>query len=339
MPAELPVLGPAEFPVLGPDKLPVLGPDNALLRHGLECVVQGSDRYSPFVMVGRPGWGKADCLDYLEKAALERPGPRRAHGSVARWDGLSLEKELSAALESDSLHRIHQRFVSADLVIVDGLDRATKQPVFQVFSALLDRVIESSGQVVVTLEHFPTDVKAFPPSLVSRLSAGLVVAVRLPDREPRIDPIGPVPSIRRIASVTAKRFSMQPACLVGPCRRKNVAHARSAAIFLARRLTGKSLVEIGRFFGGRDHTTVLHSIRVVKKRYETDPGCQRDIDAISEVLGICELEHSAAADHESDSVDPLSQTMSKPGRQRTIEQIRSAAGIASPRRRHRSDAP
>lgn len=310
-----------------PAEFPVLGPENSLLRHGLECVVAGSDRYVPLVMVGRSDWGKTDCLDYLEKATRERSPSGRDRVSVERWDGRTLEKDLVAALESDSLHRLHQRFITADLVIVDGLDRATKQVVFQAFSALLDRVIESSGRVVVTLEHFPTDVKVFPPSLVSRLSAGLVVAVRMPDGASRVDPHGPVPSIRRIASMTAKRFSMPPACLVGPCRRKNVAHARSTAIFLARRLTGKSLVEIGKFFGGRDHTTVLHSIRVVKKRYETDPGCQRDIDAITESLGLGGIDGSEAATRAGDDVDSLSSHVSKTGRGSATSRHRRAATI------------
>ncbi len=310
-----------------PADFPVLGPENSLLRHGLECVSQGSDRYVPLVMVGRSEWGKADCLDYLEHSAMERSPQNPTRTSVERWEGRKLEAELAAALESDSLHRLHQRFVAADLVIVDGLDRATKQHVFQAFSALLDRVIESSGRVVVTLEHFPTDVKAFPSALVSRLSAGLVVAVRMPDRESRIDPSGPVPSIRRITSLTAKRFSLQPASLVGPCRRKNVAHARSTAIFLARRLTGKSLVEIGGFFGGRDHTTVLHSIRVVKKRYETDAGCQRDIDAIMESLGLGRMEGRKPDERAGDPVDSLSPAVSKTGRRLSPAHHRRGAAI------------
>lgn len=310
-----------------PADFPALGPENSLLRHGLECVAQGSDRYVPLVMVGRSEWGKADCLDYLEHSALERSPPNPTRTSVERWEGRKLEAEFAAALESDSLHRLHQRFVAADLVIVDGLDRATKQHFFQAFSSLLDRVIESSGRVVVTLEHFPTDVKAFPPSLVSRLSAGLVVAVRMPDRESRIDPAGPVPSIRRIASLTAKRYSMQFECLVGPSRRKNVAHARSTAIFLARRLTGKSLVEIGGFFGGRDHTTVLHSIRVVKKRYETDPGCQHDIDAITESLGLGGIDGSDAAKRAGHPVDSLSASVSKTGRRLSPAHHRRRAAI------------
>ena len=317
-----------------PADFPLLGPENALLRHGLECVANGSNRYVPLVMVGRSDWGrsaashKADCLDYLEKSSLKIARSRRATASVERWNGRSLEKDLSAAIESDSLHRVHQRFVSADLVIVDGLDQATKQPVFQLFSALLDRVIEASGQVVVTLEHFPADVKAFPPALVSRLSAGLIVAVRMPDRERPIDPVGPAPSIRRIASVTARQFALQPSCLVGPCRRKNVAHARSVAIFLARHLTGKSLVEIGRFFGGRDHTTVLHSIRVVKKRYDTDPGCQCDIDAITEALGPVGKDDSPPANHDGDPVDSPSARLSGSRRSPTTPQYRRVAGTA-----------
>lgn len=270
---------------------PALGPENSLLRHGLACVVEGSGRYVPFVMVGRSDRGASACLDYLEQARAAGGGRvadhgGRAAGSVVRWDGPSLERELSAALESDSIHRIHHRFLSAGLIIVDGLDRATKQPVFQLFSALLDLAIEASGQVVVTLEQFPGDVKSFPPSLASRLSAGLVVAVRLHDPIPQAAVEGPVPSLRRIVSTTARQFSIPADCLIGPSRHKNIATARSTAIFLARQLTGKSLVDIGRHFGGRDHTTVLHSVRVVRKRCETDPGFQREVDAIAATLGI-----------------------------------------------------
>lgn len=51
-----------------------------------------------------------------------------------------------------------------------------------------------------------------------------------------------------------------------PVRVREVAHARQYAMYLARQRTSKSLLQIGSFFGGRDHTTVIHSIRAVERR-------------------------------------------------------------------------
>lgn len=88
------------------------------------------------------------------------------------------------------------------------------------------------------------------------------------------------PSPRKIITATARQHGLKFEDLVGPSRHRRIAHARSMAIYLVRRLTGKSLVEIGGYFGGRDHTTVLHSVRVVKKRHETDPGCRRAVESV-----------------------------------------------------------
>ncbi len=54
-------------------------------------------------------------------------------------------------------------------------------------------------------------------------------------------------------------------------REKTVVLPRQVAMYLAKKLTRKSLPDIGRRFGGRDHTTVLHSVRRIEERMKTDP--------------------------------------------------------------------
>ena len=56
------------------------------------------------------------------------------------------------------------------------------------------------------------------------------------------------------------------------------------AMYLARRLTPESLQSIGAAFGGRDHTTVLHGIRVTETRRARDPGVAADIDHLFQSL-------------------------------------------------------
>src|SRR5690606_21283539 len=64
-----------------------------------------------------------------------------------------------------------------------------------------------------------------------------------------------------IAKATARSFSLNMSQLRSRSRRREVVTARGVAMYLARQLTDTSLAQIGVFFGGRDHTTVLHGCR------------------------------------------------------------------------------
>ena len=69
---------------------------------------------------------------------------------------------------------------------------------------------------------------------------------------------------------TARYFSLRLSDLRSPVRRRVLVNARGVAVYLARHGTGKSLQEIGRYFGGRDHTTVMHSCRRTEELSECD---------------------------------------------------------------------
>jgi len=92
------------------------------------------------------------------------------------------------------------------------------------------------------------------------------------------------PSISSIISSVAKYFSIKVTDLKGPSRRQAVVHARGAAILLARQLTGKSMASIGRHFGRRDPTTVLHACRTTEKRIRTDPVTSYAVEELRDLL-------------------------------------------------------
>jgi chromosomal replication initiator protein len=58
------------------------------------------------------------------------------------------------------------------------------------------------------------------------------------------------------------------------------------AVYLARRLTNSSLEQIGRFFGERDHTTMLHAFRRVEQLLETDPGIRQSLGELQANLEV-----------------------------------------------------
>lgn len=73
-------------------------------------------------------------------------------------------------------------------------------------------------------------------------------------------------TIKKIQGVVAAHFNMDLELLISQRRYVRVVRPRHIAMYLAKVLTQNSLSEIGRRFGGRDHTTVLHAVRTMEKR-------------------------------------------------------------------------
>ena len=78
------------------------------------------------------------------------------------------------------------------------------------------------------------------------------------------------PRSRRSSSGSPRRFGISRAELVGSSRAATPLRARQVAIFLTRELTDLSLPQIGRLYGGRDHSTVLNSLRRVEAGLDED---------------------------------------------------------------------
>jgi chromosomal replication initiator protein len=93
-------------------------------------------------------------------------------------------------------------------------------------------------------------------------------------------------AIRDIAAASAKYFSLKLADLKSPSRKKAVVTARNTAICLARELTDKSLEQIGAYFGGRDHTTILHGFRKTEALAKSDPVTRQAFAEIKRLIGI-----------------------------------------------------
>jgi chromosomal replication initiator protein len=92
-------------------------------------------------------------------------------------------------------------------------------------------------------------------------------------------------AIERIARLVAEAFAISPRQMKGKARRRNVLWPRQVGMFLARRLTGLSLVRIGAFFGGRDHSTVLHACQKVEQQRGEDPALATTLRRLEAELG------------------------------------------------------
>jgi chromosomal replication initiator protein len=88
----------------------------------------------------------------------------------------------------------------------------------------------------------------------------------------------------RILGLVAERYSVKAEALCGPRRTRTIAMPRQVAMYLTRQLTDLSLVEIGRMFGDRDHTTVMYACEKVAGMIAADPSFSERVNGMISTL-------------------------------------------------------
>ena len=91
-------------------------------------------------------------------------------------------------------------------------------------------------------------------------------------------------TIEEIQKRVAEHFSIRLADMHSARRARAVARPRQVAMYLCKQLTPRSLPEIGRKFGGRDHTTVMHAVRKIEELRAIDPNLSEDIELLRKML-------------------------------------------------------
>jgi len=91
-------------------------------------------------------------------------------------------------------------------------------------------------------------------------------------------------TIEEIQRRVAEHFNIKQADMQSPRRARQVARPRQVAMYLAKQLTTRSLPEIGRKFGGRDHTTVMHAVKKVEELCAADATFLEDVDLLKRML-------------------------------------------------------
>lgn len=87
-------------------------------------------------------------------------------------------------------------------------------------------------------------------------------------------------TVDQIQKTVAEHYGLKQADLTSERRARAVARPRQVAMWLAKQITTRSLPDIGRRFGGRDHTTVLHAVRRIEALKAEDPQIARDVEVL-----------------------------------------------------------
>ena len=91
-------------------------------------------------------------------------------------------------------------------------------------------------------------------------------------------------TIEEIQKKVAEHFNIRMSDMHSARRARAVARPRQVAMYLAKQLTSRSLPEIGRKFGGRDHTTVIHALRKIDELRQQDIALSEDIELLRRML-------------------------------------------------------
>jgi chromosomal replication initiator protein len=91
-------------------------------------------------------------------------------------------------------------------------------------------------------------------------------------------------TIEEIQRKVAEHYNIRLSDMIGPKRLRNIARPRQVAMYLAKQLTPRSLPEIGRRFGGRDHTTIIHGVRKIEELMTSDSQLNDDLQLLRRLL-------------------------------------------------------
>jgi chromosomal replication initiator protein len=191
--------------------------------------------------------------------------------------------------------RLRERFQAGLVADISPPDQSTRLAILRKRAQHDGIDLEDERALELIAERIDTNVRALEGALIRvvafssltgrPLTGDLAVEVLdglYPDSKPSAR--RRKPSIDEIQAAACQHFGVSSAELLSAKRTPRLAWPRQVAMYLARELTGESLPTIGRQFGGRDHTTVLHAWRRTVARIASDDASRTAVEKVCESL-------------------------------------------------------
>ncbi|KAA8606741.1 chromosomal replication initiation protein [Salipiger aestuarii] len=193
-----------------------------------------------------------------------------------------LENRIRSRLQSGLVVDLHPTDYELRLGILQSkvLTYREQYPSLQIDDGILEFLAHRISTNVRVLEGALTRLFAFAslvgqPITMELTQDCLADVLRASDRKI---------SIEEIQRKVAEHYHIRLSDLIGPKRVRNFARPRQVAMYLCKQLTARSLPEIGRRFGGRDHTTVMHGVKRIEELRIKDSQIADDIELLRRAL-------------------------------------------------------
>ncbi len=256
----------------------------------VQALAQGRDKTSEFKNFYR----SADVL-LVDDIQFLLHGERTQNEFFHTFNALhQSEKQIVMTCDSPPGHldgleeRLKSRFIW-------GLATAINPPELETRIAILHKKAERNGlripdDVAALLgNHIRSNVRELEGTLISLMAYCSIHKKELDIEAAKhiLDELGPNPlelNIEAIQQQVADHFNLTREQLIGKGRKQDVATARHIAMFLIRTLIGSHFTTIGLHFGNRDHSTVIHAVNTVEKRYKNDSSFARLVEDLSDTV-------------------------------------------------------
>ncbi len=201
----------------------------------------------------------------------------RAPGEIKK-----LEERIASRLQSGLVVDLHPTDYELRLGILQHKVEQYREsyPGLKIQDGVLEFLAHRISTNVRVLEGALTKLFAFG-SLVGReitmdlTQDCLADVLRASDRKVTVEEIQ-----RRVS----EHYNMRMSDMIGPKRHRTIARPRQMAMYLSKQLTSRSLPEIGRRFGGRDHTTVMHAVKRIEELKAVDNQIAEDLELLRRML-------------------------------------------------------
>ena len=205
---------------------------------------------------------------------------------------------------NDLAERLRERFESGLVADLRPPDLATRMTILRKRVHHDGIHLHDPDAIVPIAERVTTNVRALQGALI-RVVAFHSLTGRPIDRalvthvldglypDGASAPGGRVNTVEEIQAATCERLRISPEALTSPDRSARVAWARQVAMYLSRELTDATLPAIGRAFGGRNHTTVLHACRRATERIARDAEAHELVRSLTATLQRADVDRSA----------------------------------------------
>lgn len=193
-----------------------------------------------------------------------------------------LEDRIRSRLQSGLVVDLHPTDYELRLGILQHKteQHMLKDPSLNIADGVLEFLAHRISTNVRVLEGALTRLFAFG-SLVGReitlelAQDCLADVLRTSDRKITVD---------EIQRKVAEHYNIRLSEMIGPRRVRTIARPRQIAMYLAKQLTSRSLPDIGRRFGGRDHTTVMHGVKRIEELRVSDSQIEDDLELLRRAL-------------------------------------------------------
>jgi chromosomal replication initiator protein len=191
----------------------------------------------------------------------------------------ALEDRLRERFEAGLVADIQSPDLNTRLTILrkrahhDGIELGDDQALNVIAERVAHNVRTLEGALIRVVAYGSLTGRALTAELAREVLDGLYPASKAPPR-----------TLADIQMAACRQFGVTPEELLSGSRAARVAWPRQVAMYLARELTSESLPAIGRHFGGRDHTTVLHACKRTSQRLSTDAGSKAAVNKLLTTL-------------------------------------------------------